>query len=264
MRTLKSALNTLVLASTILCSTVALAGSLSAENVTLREGGVNGGGGDVRCAEYQTMAGRIALAFRQIGQPKVNETLDLINVKQIWEIKQGLKCIPDSQIPRQAVSIPSQKLTKLKGEDWEKFNSFEKMRLTLHELAVLAGYEKDGEYMISEVMLELLQKNSVYFNDLSHAEHTIRNPDETVTFLNPFVLDQNGKPAYISARDFAGETFCKYIGYFTSVKEVGVHTHDKIRIVLFDGRSPRIASFDIGMRGYENGAYLSSIICKPK
>ena len=131
-------------------------------------------------------------ALKTIGQEKVSRENAVINVDELLRIKQSpLKCLPVKNLDRQARSIPAEKLTKLDAEDWEKMTMFEKIVLVNHELSVLAKYETDGEYFISEDIETILRDNSnslqIYMYG-KYAKDVDKNPDGSFSLIKPFVI----------------------------------------------------------------------------
>jgi hypothetical protein len=154
-------------------------------------GGEVGNGGDSRCADYTNIAGKIAVELLQIGQDRIDDVNKVINVDEIWKIKKGLRCIPVTALDRQARSYPDGH-TELLVKEWEKLTIGQKVRLTAHELAVIAGYESDGEYFISESIVELVVKSSSYFNKAifletlkTKSKSVIENSDGSYTLIYP-------------------------------------------------------------------------------
>jgi hypothetical protein len=120
----------------------------------------SGGGGDFRCAEYADLADRIASTLAEVGQEKVNSVNDTIRVDDMERVSKRLVCIPVSSLDRQARSYPASGRTDLLVFSWEGLSRPEKVRLTAHEMSILAGYEVDGEYSVSNKLVEILQKSS--------------------------------------------------------------------------------------------------------
>jgi hypothetical protein len=79
-------------------------------------------------------------------------------------------------------------------EPWQNLSKAEQVRLVTHELSVLAGYENDGEYFISESMQEILKMHSPGFKLISiSAETIIENKDGSVTLIYPYLMHQSSK-----------------------------------------------------------------------
>ncbi|NUM88236.1 MAG: hypothetical protein HUU37_03440 [Bdellovibrionales bacterium] len=163
------------------------------------EGGVSGGGGDARCAEYVQLAGRVAMALKTVGSKNVRASNGVIDVDQIWNIRRAVKCIPSEKLNRQAISYPKKNETKLDVAKWEKMSKYEKLRLVMHELSVLAGYEKDGEYFVSEDMEEILRKFPNQLRGVSFSKfalEVVERPDGKFSMLFPLV-EVSGEKALI-------------------------------------------------------------------
>lgn len=151
-------------------------------------GGQEGKGGDPYCAEFSDSLGRIAAALKTMGQEKINLVNAVINESDLWNIKKRFKCKPVDQLDRQAKSFSAKTETHL---DWQKFRDlkfYNRIRLIAHELCVLAEYEGDGEYFVSDDLMRLLTENSEYFKFKLQAEEVIRNPNGSVTFVAPFLV----------------------------------------------------------------------------
>jgi hypothetical protein len=124
------------------------------------KGGVDGGGGDARCAEYVDLANSIANTLVTIGQSHVSTVSSVIKVADVQRISRSLKCLPVNQLDRQARSYADDNHTDLLVSAWSQLNGVQKLRLTAHELSVLASYESDGEYSESASMFQLLDEKS--------------------------------------------------------------------------------------------------------
>lgn len=151
-----------------------------------------GNGGETNCAEYSDFVGRIVSILYKVGQNEVDTVNPLIRVSDLWDVKRKLVCKPVIQLDRHARSYTSDTHTDLLTSEWAKLSVPQKVRLAAHELAVLANYEKDGEYFMSNDMVAIAEANSEYFKNLTLAEQVIQNPDGTVTFLKPFVSTNQG------------------------------------------------------------------------
>ena len=174
-----------------------LAAALSFNSSTLfAKGDVDGGGGDARCAEYLDITAKVAIALKKIGQEKISKENPIIKADEIWNIRRApLKCLPGKDLDRQARSYPDKKLTKLDVEKWEKMNRYEKIRLAMHELSVLARYEGDGEYFISDDIKNLLKENPNRLQMDMYGEFAkaiVKNKNGSITFFDPFFVI-NGK-----------------------------------------------------------------------
>ncbi len=252
---------------------------------TLASTGKEGGnGGDARCAEYSDMIGRIASALLTIGQAKVDQANVIVRVDDLWKIKRSLKCLPVKALDRQARSYSSESRTELLAESWAGLSLVQKIRLSAHELAVLANYEADGEYFISESMIEILAKNSQFFKNATRAEQVVENPDGSISFVRPFFLDSGGTMVPFGAeckswnfvQDQGGdgdwllqptsslaEGICKFFGY-SSVVTYGADPGTLPLSALFF----RYSSVDSGghFHGvFSNSNYLqivNSVTCK--
>ncbi len=173
-------------------------------------GAGSGGGGDPRCSEYSNVMGNIIKALALAGQDKINSVNPLIRLDDLIKIKQNLKCLPVEELDREARSYPADGHTDLVVDEWEKQGLYEKVNLTAHELSVLAGYENDGEYFVSEDIVKIVRDSSQKMNNLMSAEQVIDNPDGSVTLIRPFAVIE-GKKTY-----FATETRTT-TGYFLFV-----------------------------------------------
>lgn len=152
------------------------------------DGAGSGGGGDVRCFEYSNLVGEVVKSLAIAGQDKVDQLNPLIRVNDLITIKSKLKCLPVEELDRQARSYPEDLHTDLLVSNWDKLGQMEKINLASHELSILAKYENDGEYFVSEDIIKIVSENSKYLKNQLAAERVINNTDGSVTFFNPFVL----------------------------------------------------------------------------
>lgn len=159
------------------------------------EGAGSGGGGDVRCYEYSNLVGQIVKSLAVVGQEKIDSVNPLIRVDQLVGIKQKLKCLPVKKLDRQARSYSEDVRTDLLVTEWQRLEHVEKIKLASHELSVLAGYETDGEYFVSEDIVKIAIENSVDLKNQMSADTVKNNPDGSVTFHYPFTMI-DGKKIY--------------------------------------------------------------------
>jgi|GEM_PF-4843168 hypothetical protein len=198
----------------IFVSGLLIMAGLSAQAASFDGGNSGGGGGDIRCSEYSDMVGRIALVLNNIGQEKVSETLSVVNVKDLWQIKKGLRCIPASKLNRQAFSVPSTRITRLMVEEWQTLSQREKYRLATHELAVLAELEGDGEYFISDELLKIIRESGKLAIEPVVSEMLTKNPDGSVTYFQPQILNSSGVAvAILGDHDSSFTSLCMFLGY---------------------------------------------------
>jgi hypothetical protein len=158
-------------------------------------GAGSGGGGDPRCAEYSNLMGEIVKALALAGQDKINAINPLVRLDDLIQVKRNLKCLPAQELDREARSYPADGHTDLLVSEWEKQDLNQKINLTAHELSVLASYENDGEYYISEDLVKIVRASSQSINNRMSADQVIENNDGSVTFIHPFALI-NGKKTY--------------------------------------------------------------------
>lgn len=115
-------------------------------------------GGDARCQEFYAMASEVSIDLAKIGQPEINKVNSLINVAVIRsQVMKPLEVLPAHNLDRQALSNPSTDVTQLDVEAWMQLSQNEKIKLVTHELMVLSMAESDGEYLVSQDALNLLQ-----------------------------------------------------------------------------------------------------------
>jgi hypothetical protein len=207
-------------------SALALCGSLAPAQT--RQGTRDGTGGDTRCEEYVNLVGKITLAFKKIGQAEVQKHNPVLDVEKLWSIKRTpLKCVPVEKLDREARSNSKTMVTTLLAPSWEKRTPYKKLRLAIHELAVLAEYEGEGEYFFSDEMTEILLK---YPSEIATmlkrryelADQTIYNQDGSTTFLVPRVevkipgedvLRRSITVTDTLSVEELGQVVCKFFGY---------------------------------------------------
>jgi hypothetical protein len=223
----------------LILSSAALIISSSAFGIETK-GTETSGGGDARCYEYTNLVGEIVKTLVTTGQEKIDQVDSVIRVSELLKIKSALRCIPVDQLDRQARSYPEEVYTDLLVKDWEKLNSLDKINLASHELAVLAKYENDGEYYISEDIVKIVASNSKKLRDQMNAEQVTYKADGTATFQNPFIRINNENRLFgaekqrdheyyffvISYGDFkqytqdinaTAKSLCLYLGYKESI-----------------------------------------------
>ncbi|MFL5812783.1 MAG: hypothetical protein ACJ763_04345 [Bdellovibrionia bacterium] len=160
----------------------------------------SGGGGDARCLEYANLMGEIVKTLALAGQDKINAINPLVRLDDLIQVKRNLRCLPVVQLDRQARSNPATGQTDLLVNEWEKLDLNQKLGLTAHEMSVLAGYENDGEYYISEDLVKIARTNSQAINNRMSADQVMENNDGSVTFIRPFAM-VNGKKFYFGTEN---------------------------------------------------------------
>ena len=132
-------------------------------------------GGDTRCEEFYQLASQISISLAKLGQEKMNLINPLVDVKEIRNVLlRPVQVIPAHQLDRQALSNPELMVTRLDVEQWEKISKPKRVELVSHELLVLTGKEADGEYLISQDLLEALKGTAMFaepeFRGIRHAK----------------------------------------------------------------------------------------------
>jgi hypothetical protein len=155
----------------------------------------SGGGGDPRCAEFSNLMGEVVKTLAIVGQDKLNSINPLVRLEDLIKVKRNLRCLPVEELDREAISYPADGHTDLLVSEWENQGMREKLSLTTHEMCVLAGYENDGEYYVSEDLVKAVRANSRKINDQMNAEQVIENNDGSTTFVRPFAV-MNGQKFY--------------------------------------------------------------------
>lgn len=151
------------------------------------------GGGDANCQEFNDIAGEVTVALAKVGQRNIAAENPLVRLDDLVKIKRALRCVPENGIPRHAISFPAQKLTKLNSEKWARLNKIQKTNLVIHELAVLAQYEQDGEYYISKSIRNVLAEHPnslsvlLRLSNVTANEVIVNERDGYVTIVDPYV-----------------------------------------------------------------------------
>lgn len=213
------------------------------------DGAGSGGGGDVRCFEYSNLVGEVVKSLAIAGQDKVDQLNPLIRVNDLITIKSKLKCLPVEELDRQARSYPEDLHTDLLVSNWDKLGQMEKINLASHELSILAKYENDGEYFVSEDIIKIVSENSKYLKNQLAAERVINNTDGSVTFFNPFALIDGKKikfgvetrvthgyelviprPSSIDKvdRQLTAKSVCRYLGFNDSLGFNLIESNDSV------------------------------------
>jgi len=199
--------------STLLILSYLTAIPSQAQNSEVVPGHHTGSGGDSRCADYSDTVSNLASTLFNIGQERMNQINKLVDVTLLWNLSRELKCIPQANLDRDARTDPATKTTYLKTDRWEQLGLLQKARLATHELAVLANLEREGEYRISDAVLNLARTHSL-MNYLKSKKY-ILNADESITFIEPGYMDLASEEAdwYQIDKDSPVEGVCKYLGY---------------------------------------------------
>ncbi|MFL5812437.1 MAG: hypothetical protein ACJ763_02570 [Bdellovibrionia bacterium] len=118
------------------------------------------GGGNASCAEFADIAGMIVGGLKSLGQAKVSAINPKVKITDLNNVYERLRCIPVNTLDRQARSYPREGRTDLLVKEWRRLSDEKKQRLVAHELAVLARYEVDGQYNISDDITYLADAQS--------------------------------------------------------------------------------------------------------
>lgn len=166
-----------------------------------QQGKEGSGGGYEACAKYIEMAEKII--FELSLTQSFNKAIKLEKLgSNIQKYKRilvtPLKCVPVKKLDREARSYPSEVRTELLWGKWENLTLPQKIRLQVHELAVLAGDELDGQYHFSKELFKILISGSEYFSLRLRAEAVIEN-NKYITLINPFYTDEKGEVYYYGA-----------------------------------------------------------------
>lgn len=156
-------------------------------------GAGSGGGGDPRCSEYSNLMGEIVKSLAIAGQDKISAVNPLVRLDDLVKVKRNLKCLPVKELDREARSYPADGHTDLLVSEWEKQDLNQKINLTAHEMSVLATYENDGEYYISEDLVKIVRASSKSINAQMSAEQVVENVDGSVTLDHPFAMIEGQK-----------------------------------------------------------------------
>lgn len=175
------------------------------------DGGNSGGGGDIRCAEYSDLVGKIVSTLHGSDPENVAKELHGLDVKVLLRVKKNLKCFPVQELNRQAFSYPQTVTTKLLASSWEEMTYPEKVRLATHELCVLAGYEFDGQYALSQkIMQYLVVPLAIY----GRQNFGILYSDGSTAFQFP-----NAEGAWVRGSTIQeADSLCKYLGMGRALK----------------------------------------------
>lgn len=108
-------------------------------------------GGHAACGQFGDTATKIIAALGRVTQPEIDKTNSMIKISELQEVKKKLTCVPVTTLDRQlqAASDPNAVQTKLLFKSWFHAPPIDRIRLTAHELAVLAQYENSMKKRVS-------------------------------------------------------------------------------------------------------------------
>ncbi len=135
------------------------------------------------CDQYTRLFRLISKEIVEIES--VRNHLSFLKPQVITDNATRLRCGLSNQVKRTAWSTPGQTLLNL--NEWISLSILDKLRLVVHEIAVMADIEKDGQYFRSEKIASLLKLHSEKYIDLLASE-TILRRDDLITYVNPFVI----------------------------------------------------------------------------
>lgn len=177
-------------------------------------GGVNGGGGGTPCAEFTDLFSTFATSLQQAvinAKFKVSNAFDMIET--IEDLNEKFRCLPAERLDRDARSNSITITTRLLIPAWKTKNQSEKLRLVAHEFCIMTGLEREGEYQVSERLLQILAETSPQLKNSQRAEKVVANRDGSVTLLKPFILDEKNvaRGIYIeSTKDKRATSLCRF------------------------------------------------------
>ncbi|MDB5037260.1 MAG: flagellar hook-associated protein FliD [Bacteriovoracaceae bacterium] len=129
---------------------------LSADTALAVGGHEIGNGGEPNCSQYYSYFSKITLAIQEMGQARVDQTNKKISVKDIWELRRQVRCIPAGDLDRGARSNSTTKVTSLDFKKWNNDTIDQKIRLVTHEICVLLKLDGEGEYYNSEDLYQIV------------------------------------------------------------------------------------------------------------
>ncbi len=214
--------------------TIYVKSKISTSLTTLSDvGGVNGGGGGTPCAEFTDLFRIVTSELQSLIR---HEVLKMNNAEtalaELDIIKRDLRCLPANRLDRDARSNPVTLTTRLVVSTWQEMNALQKIRLVVHELAIILRIEQDGEYQSSENLIHHMTQHSPMIKNLQRARTVIQNKDGSTTFIHPFIMDDKGieRSIYIeSSRDKRAQSLCRFFDfkkatYFMASQDSGIHT----------------------------------------
>jgi hypothetical protein len=173
-------------------------GGTGTSSVIIMAGGADAGGGAFFCAEYSDLVRKIIFDLNELGQTEINS--DKIKLVDLLQIKEKIKCIPVKSLDRTIRSSPSLGTSYLlydgTSTTWQYLHMSEKIRLATHEIAILASYEFDGEYAVSDKIQEILKQKIPYYKFALQTEVVEKNTDDSYTFSYPFVMRDREKYSF--------------------------------------------------------------------
>jgi hypothetical protein len=137
------------------------------------------------CDEYIRLFRLISKEIVEVE--KIRDNLSFLKPQVITDNAARLQCGFSDQAKRTAWSIPAH--TLLNMQEWTSLSILDKLRLIVHEIAVMAGLENDGQYFRSEKIASLLKLHSEKYIDLMSSETILRRGNQ-ITYVNPFVIFQ--------------------------------------------------------------------------
>ncbi len=204
------------------------------------------GGGDSICFEFMSLTGLISSSMEILGQQKIDQVNPIVKIHEIVEIRKKLQCEPRYNIGAVAVSYPDKSLTHVSIERWPQTEIRSKLAIAVHELFILARYEDDGEYPLTEPILNFLIAESAAIRNKLSTNHELFNPDGTTTFLVPFAdFNQDHFRIGNSEGDLQGaHSVCNFFGYkkALSCTYSSVHEYPKVANIT-QGQVSGVGSF---------------------
>jgi hypothetical protein len=235
------------------------------------DGTSSGGGGAPECADYVSHVRKVGEALFNIGQDKVNEINNTINVEELFKSSRKFnRCIPVKKFPKEvlkrlnleknygqtAITIresDEEIITYLIWKRWTKMNALSKIDLSSHELAVGMVLETEGNYQTVSLDISEMVQSTRFFAGTKCG---------SINFLNGIMTCI--EPRYIysdysmiaNGSDITG--ICKYLGYSSPVS---VTVSPSTTTVLGTKLNSAGLPMEFGTYRYEH--YTYSISCIP-
>lgn len=185
-------------------------------------------GGEKYCmSEFTPLLEKLANDLLILGNDKVTKVAPKIDVNVIWEKARLHSCIPVLELDRSARSYPESNKVELLVEEslsissWQELSSLEKYQLAMHELLVLSGYETDGRYFLSKILLKLL------ISEIGNEYKLIHLDGEEITINSDKRVVSIYKPRFKGWLILEGSQYCEFNSLKSGNIEPEVYSNDE-------------------------------------
>lgn len=228
--------------------------------------GDKGNGGCPTCQKSYDLALKTVTNLYDLDFKKIQKAVPQIDsLNELLEIAQNRKVLPGTkkeQKDRVLMSFVDTQTTKIRVKKYKKLSFYEKIKMEVHEILVLAEIEKDGVYTWTTRLMKLLPN----YERLTKFASSYGCNDDTCTIYGPKannVLDLKSHFGYTVLKDGTSlNGICKFFGLSKNISH-NIRNIKKERAYHLGRIDELGVVYDLGTYKCEEGCdYISAIKCE--